>query len=134
MTLAPASTATAGNTGPVGQPRSILVSALLFLVTFGLYGLYWAYKTQEEIKQHSGQGLGGVLGLVIWLVAHIVSPFVIGQEVRRMLEQDGRSSRVSGWTGLWYYPGILIIVGPIIWFVKVQDTLNAYWRAKGATA
>jgi hypothetical protein len=27
-----------------------------------------AFKTQEEMKQHAREGLGGVLGLVIWIV------------------------------------------------------------------
>ncbi|MEJ7628811.1 MAG: hypothetical protein WKF54_04395 [Nocardioidaceae bacterium] len=36
-------------------------------------------------------------------------------------------------TGLWVIPGILIIVGPIIWFVKVNGALNDYWRSLGAS-
>lgn len=118
------------NTGPSGKPRGVFVAILLFIVTFGIYGLYWAYKTHEEIKQHSHQGIGGVLGLVVALVAGIVSVFVIPAEIRKMYEQDGRDSRISGWTGLWATLGILILIGPIVWFVKVQGALNRYWRVK----
>ena len=53
------------NTGPLGQPRGIGFGILIFIITLGIYGLYWVYKTQEEIKHHTGQGVGGVLGLVI---------------------------------------------------------------------
>ncbi len=35
-------------------------------------------------------------------------------------------------TGLWYFPGSLILVGPIIWFVKTNNALNDYWRSVGA--
>jgi hypothetical protein len=37
---------------------------------------------------------------------------------------------VNGWTGLWGTLGILILIGPIVWFVKVQRALNRYWQMK----
>jgi hypothetical protein len=45
---------TSANTGPLGQPRGIGFGILLFIVTIGFYSWYWVFKTQEEIKQHSG--------------------------------------------------------------------------------
>ena len=51
-----------------------------------------------------------------------------------MCERDGRECRVSGWTGLWATLGILILVGPIVWLVKVQGAMNRYWRIKGGEA
>ncbi|GAB2640648.1 hypothetical protein GCM10027270_31590 [Nocardioides ginkgobilobae] len=39
---------------------------------------------------------------------------------------------VSGATGLWYFPGMFILVGPIIWFVKTNGALNDYWKSLGA--
>ena len=51
---------------PVGQPRGVGFGILVFVITFGFYGWYWAYKTQEEMKQHTGDGLGGIVGLVVW--------------------------------------------------------------------
>ena len=41
---------------------------------------------------------------------------------------------VSAATGLWYFPGMLILIGPIIWFVKTNGALNDYWKSQGATA
>ena len=41
---------TAGNTGPLGQPRGIGFGILLFIVTLGFYGWYWIYKTMEEMR------------------------------------------------------------------------------------
>jgi hypothetical protein len=55
----------AGARGPVGETRSIGLSVLWFVLTLGLYGIYWVYKTQEEIKRYSGNGIGGILGLVV---------------------------------------------------------------------
>jgi hypothetical protein len=41
---------------------------------------------------------------------------------------------MSGWTGLWFFPGGILIIPLIVWFVMVQGALNRYWKAKGATA
>jgi hypothetical protein len=121
---------TSGNTGPLGHPRGIGFGILLFIVTFGFYGWYWAFKTQEEVKQHSGEGVGGVIGLVIWILINPVSAFVIPSEVGKMYAKDGQEPPVTGWTGLWLFPGVILIVPAIIWFVKVQGALNRYWSAK----
>jgi Na+/proline symporter len=118
------------NTGPLGHPRGIGFAILLFIITFGFYGWYWAYKTQEETKQHTGEGLGGVLGLVVWILITAVSAFVIPSEVGRMYAKDGRQAPVTGWTGLWLFPFGIFLIPAIVWFVKVQGALNRYWESK----
>jgi hypothetical protein len=123
-----------GNTGPLGQPRGVGFGILLFIVTFGFYGWYWVYKTHEEIKQHSGEGLGGVLGLVVWILIGAVSAFVIPSEIGKMHRKDGQEPPVTGWTGLWLFPGAILVIPAIVWFVKVQGALNDYWESKGAVA
>ena len=121
---------TSGNTGPLGNPRGIGFAILIFIITFGIYGLYWVYKTQEEMKQHTGEGLGGVLGLVVWIIIGAVSAFVIPSEVGKMYAKDGRQPPVTGWTGLWLFPFGILIIPAIVWFVKVQGGLNRYWESK----
>src|SRR2546423_15649434 len=93
------------NTGRVGRPRGIGLGILLFVVTLGFYGWDWVFKTQEEVKQHTGQGLGGGLGLVGWILISAVSAFVIPSEVGKMYRQDGRAAPIPGWGGLWVFPG-----------------------------
>lgn len=117
--------------GPVGETRSIGLSILWFILTLGIYSFYWVYKTHEEIKRYSGNGIGGVLGLVIWLLISPVTFFVVPSEVRWMYEDlDGETSPVRGIYGLWI---LLPIFGPLIWFVQVQGALNRYWESKGAS-
>jgi hypothetical protein len=123
---------TARNTGPVGQPRGIGFGILIFIITLGFYGWYWAFKTHEEIKQHTGEGLGGVLGLVVWIVASFVSAFVIPSEIGKMYKNDGREPPVTGWAGLWLVPGAILVIPGIVWFVKLQGALNRYWTEKSA--
>jgi hypothetical protein len=122
--------ASAPSRGRVGETRSIGLSILWMILTLGIYGLYWTYKTQDEIKRYSGNGIGGVLGLVVYIVVSPVTFFVVPSEVRYMYEDlDGGSSPVRGIYGLWI---LLPIAGPVIWFVQVQGALNRYWESKGA--
>ena len=119
---------------PLGQERGVGFVILMSIITFGIYPIYWVYSTHEEIKRHSGDGVGGGLGIVIYFVAGVVTPYLIGAEIRKMYEADGRTSPVSGKTGLWVFPGIFILIGPIIWIVKVQGALNDYWKSKATSA
>jgi uncharacterized BrkB/YihY/UPF0761 family membrane protein len=131
---ASAVTVSSGNTGPLGNRRGVGFGILMFIVTLGFYSWYWVFKTQEEVKLHSGQGIGGVLGLVIWILLNPVSAFVIPSEIGKMYEKDGRQSPVNGWTGLWLFPFGFLIVTAIVWFVKTQGALNDYWESKGVPA
>ena len=119
----------AANPGSRGHRRGVGLGILLFVITFGFYGWYWVYKTQEEMKQHTGEGLGGVLGLVIWILISPVSAFVIPSEVGRMYTRDGQLPPVTGWTGLWLFPFGFLVIPAIVWFVKVQGSLNRYWTS-----
>ena len=111
--------------------RSTGTCILLMIVTFGIYGLFWFYKVHEEMKQHSGQGIGGPVALIISIVIGIVTPFITSAEVGALYERAGQVKPVSGATALWYFPGAIIIVGPLIWFIKTNGALNAYWRSVG---
>jgi hypothetical protein len=107
---------------------------LLFIVTLGFYSWYWYYKTHDEMKRHTGQGIGGAIALILAIFVGIVMPYINSAEVGDLYERTGREKPVSGLTGLWYFPGMLIIVGPIIWFVKSNGALNRYWESMGVTA
>jgi len=120
-----------GNSGPPGQQRGIGFAILMTIITLGIYSIYWVFKTQDEVKEHSGQGVGGVLGLVIYLVVNVVTWFLVPSEVGKMYKLDGREAPFSGWTGLWL---LLPIIGAFVWFIKVQGALNRYWESKASSA
>jgi hypothetical protein len=116
--------------GPIGNRRSIGLSILWAVLTLTIYTFVWTYKTHEEIKRYSRNGVGGVIGLVIYILIQPVTFFVIPSEVRYMYEDlDGERSPVRGIYGLWF---LLPVIGWIVWFVQVQGALNRYWQSKGA--
>lgn len=119
-------TPTGPPTGPIGQQRKTWKVIVLTIITFGVYGAYWAYRNHEDIKLHTGEGIGGGLGVLIYVVAGFVTLFLLPIEIKKMYERDGRESPVSAATAVW----VLLFVIP--WYVKVQRALNEYWAIKGA--
>ena len=105
------------------------LTILLMIVTCGIWGIFWTYRTQEDLKKYNGDGLGGVLGIVIYLLLSVVLMFTIPNEIKNMYERDGRESPVSAVWGLWF---LLPIVGLFIWYFKVQHALNDFWLSKGS--
>ncbi len=125
--------------GPKGKVRSPLAVILLGIITLGIYTLYWWYASFKEMKEHSGQGIGGALGLLIGFFFFIVNLFIMPSEVKGLYERAGRESPISAATGCWI---LLPLIGLFVWFFKVQGALNRYWEdlagpapaAAGATA
>lgn len=78
--------------GAIGRPRPIGVCILLTVVTFGIYSYVWTYQTQEEVKRHTGRGLGGGVGLLIYLFLSPATYFILGSEVGQL--QTGRGAPV----------------------------------------
>ena len=118
--------------GPVGRVRSTGLQILLFLVTFGIWGFVYYFQTHEEMKRHTGEGIGGVIALLLSIFVSIASPYLLSHEVGGLYERRGRPRPVSALTGLWFFPGMFLLVGPLIWFVQTNHALNDYWRSLGA--
>ncbi len=114
---------------PLGEIRSPGMVILLTIFTLGIYSIYWYYKNFEDLKQYSGQGIGGGMGLLLALVFAPVNWFLLPDEVAKLYQADGVAPPVTAVTGCWIF---LPLIGGIIWVIKVQDAINAYWRVRGA--
>jgi Domain of unknown function (DUF4234) len=120
--------ATAPNTGPLGQERGVGFAIVMSIVTLGIYGLYWFYKSYAEVKAHRGEGMSGIVGLLSCFI--ILGYFKLPQYIGRMYRAEGNENPpVSGLSGLWAF---VPYVGLFIYLAKVQGALNQYWKAKGA--
>lgn len=117
-----------GNWGPLGRRENIGVQIVLSIATLGLYGWYWAFKCHDEVKKHSGEGVGGLAGMLIYIFVGVVTLFLLPLEIKRMYERDGRPSPVGAGTAAW------VLLFGIPWYVKCQAALNDYWESKGVPA
>lgn len=131
-------TATTSPPGPrhVGSTRSIGLSILWAILTLGIYTFVWTYRTFDETQRHRGSGLGGALGLVIYIACVAVGYFAVAitgvlvwNEIQSLYRDDDREPPHTPLWGLWL---LLPIVGPFIWFIPTQQALNDYWQSKGA--
>jgi len=116
--------------GRPGDERSPATVILLSIVTCGIYTIWWAYRAHEDVKQYSGEGVGGAIGVLIWIVASFVSGFLLPAEIEKAFQRTGRPSPVTGMTGLWWFPGVFLIIPPFIWLAKVQGALNELWAGE----
>ena len=119
--------------GPIGQIRPTGMIMLLFFVTLGIWSFVYYYQTHEEMKRHTGEGIGGVIAVVICLFVGLVNPFLLSHEVGQLYSRRGQEPPVTALTGLWFFPGMFILVGPFIWFIQTNRALNEYWQSMGQT-
>jgi hypothetical protein len=118
--------------GPIGQVRPTGMIMLLFFVTLGIWSFIYYFQTHEEMKRHTGEGVGGVIAVLIAFFAGIVNPYLLSYEVGQLYTRRGQEPPVSALTGLWFFPGMLILVGPFVWFIETNRALNDYWKSLGA--
>src|SRR5690242_19171181 len=116
----------------MGQVRGTFVTLLLMLITFGIYQIVYVYMLHDEMKRHTGRVVGGGIAVILAIFVGIVLPYMSSAEVGDMRQHGGREQRVSWKTGLWYFPGIFILIGPLIGFAKMNGALNDYWESLGA--
>ena len=129
QTPPPPPPAQAGGTGAIGELRKPLTVVLLTIVTCGIYGLWWYYRNFEDMKQYSGEGVGGGLGLLLAIFCGIIAIFLLPAEVGNLYEREGKEKPCSAMTAFW---NLIPIAGSIIFIYKVQNRLNDFWAPKGA--
>ena|SRR5438045_8375801 len=89
---------TAGGGRTIGNTRATWFVVVMSLITFGIYGLYWTYKSFAELRRYRGRGVHPLAGVLLLFV--FVSGFLLPAYVGRMYEEDGwEDPPVSGWTG-----------------------------------
>ena len=81
--------------GPYYSPGLVIV---LMIVTCGIWGAIWSYRTGEDLKKYNNDGLGGVLNLVIYLLLSVVLMFTIPAEIEKM---SARRPREPGQPAAW---------------------------------
>ena len=115
---------------PIGTPRSVGLTILVSIVTFGVWTWVWSYLNGEELKNYRPKGLGGVFYLLISIFISPVTMFLMANEVEQLYVDAGEPPRITTLWGLWF---LLPLIGNIIWYVRIQNAINEFWQARGGT-
>lgn len=105
--------------GPPGTVRSTGKTILLFVVTLGIYSYVYNYQVHDEMKRHSGRGLGGGIALLLSLLAGVAMPFLTPNEVGALYTRRGDKPPVRAWTGLW------VIIPAVVGYIVLIATVVA---------
>src|SRR4051794_17965693 len=90
-----------GYDGPPGRTRGTGVSILLVVVTFGIYSYVYNYQVHDEMKRHSGPGIGGGIALLLPSLAGVAMPSLTPHEPGTLYGRKGLRPPVKAITGLW---------------------------------
>ena len=117
--------------GQTYPKRSPLVVLGLVLITLGIYGFYWYYKVNEEIKLYTGdqtispsRSLLAVIPGFLLIVPPFIAYYNTSNHIVQMQQQRGLASQIS--------PALVVILGLVIWIgmaAYVQEHLNRVWEA-----
>lgn len=85
----------------IGKPRSIGLTILLTIVTFGIWSLLWRFWTGEELKRYRVDGLGGGIFLLFAFLIYPAVMFLMADEVanstrKRVCQPRSQRSGDSG--------------------------------------
>lgn len=111
---------------PAGKTRNAWAVVGLSLITLGIYRIYWEYRSFKDLKDFTGEGIGGGWGLAWAIVFPIVNSFILPSEVGRIQRGENALDSLSGETGFWVF---LPLVGWIVWIVTLQNALNEIWAS-----
>lgn len=116
--------------------RSPLGVLGLSFITLGIYGLYWYYKANEEIKRFTGdqtispgRSLVALFPGFILIVPPFIAVYNTATHVMQMQEQRGISSQISPALTL-----VLLLAVSIALGAYVQEHLNRVWDSASMSA
>lgn len=111
----------------LGKVRNPWVVMLLMIITFGIYGLVYIYKTASEIHRYRKTGLSGIAMLIISIIplGGLVTIFLLPKYIKALHRENGKSCSLNG-----YYGALAFIPFGIIVLIHMQQSrLNEFWKS-----
>ena len=115
--------------GQIYLKRNPLGVLGLTIITLGIYGLYWYYKVNEEIKRYTrddtispGRSLLAVIPGALIIVPPFIAYYNTANHVVDMQQRRGIASQIS--------PVLVVALGIAVWLATgayVQEHLNRVW-------
>ena len=101
----------------------------LTIITLGIYGLYWFYKVNEEIRRYTkddtispGRSLLAVIPGALIIVPPFIAYYNTANHVVDMEQRRGIASQIS--------PVLVVVLGIVLWLgmgAYVQEHMNRVW-------
>jgi protein-S-isoprenylcysteine O-methyltransferase Ste14 len=118
----------------IGKTRSPISVILLSIFTCGIYALYWAYSTADDVNKITGQErINPILFLVSFLIPFLPLYFAhqIDQNFIEIGQKEGiqYDSKFILWLVL-----LLVGIGYLVFYYQTQEMLNKVWAARGGRA
>ena len=73
------------------------------------------------------------IGLPATFITLLISPvtmFLMASEVEQLYRREGKEPPITTIWGLWF---LLPLIGNLIWYFRIQRSINEYWVAHGST-
>jgi len=105
--------------------RNVIMVTILFIITFGIYGLYWFYQTADEMIRHNKQENENPLVWLILALIPIVNLFAVWKHTQAVEQMSEKN--VSG--VVLFLLWLIFLPAALIW---TQSELNK--RAGEVTA
>lgn len=113
---------------PGGKVRNPWMVMLWMILTLGIYGLFYIYKTSNEIHVYRESGINGLIMLILSIIPIVgmVTIFLIPKYIKDMHKENGKDCSLD-----WYY-GFLTIIpfGAFVLIYMMQNRLNQFWSAQ----
>ncbi|MDO5014663.1 MAG: DUF4234 domain-containing protein [Clostridia bacterium] len=102
------------------KKRDIVLNVILSIVTFGIYGIYWAYTLATESSRADDENESTVVIVLLMLLVPFVGVYFCEKKLVSACEKIGMKHEDMSLILL-----LISILGfPIVGFIILQDTLN----------
>ncbi len=121
--------------------RGVWVVAILTVVTFGIYGIFWWYFVNREMADYgrakgtdelgTSPGLSVLAATLGWLVIvpGVMTTINTFKRAQKTQSLAGEAPVINGWLGL-----ILFIVISPAYHAYVQSGLNSAWKREAGAS
>jgi hypothetical protein len=105
--------------GPKGEVRSVFLMSLLWVVTLGIYGMWWGFKVSSEVNGFLGeQRLSAIkVYLLTAVTCGLYGLYFQFVEAKNILKEVQTKAGLK--------PKVPFLIGPM----QFQGTLNKVWEA-----
>ena len=98
--------------------RNMVMQVILYIITVGIYGIYWFYATLKELHQANGSAAGAGWWTALSIIP-IANLFAVWHHAHQYAQFIGEK-----------YPGIAIFIlwlvfAPAVWFLAQRDLNRA---------